>query len=99
VPSAPAGDAGSVPREVVQKSLEPADDAGLSRRAVERFLGEGDQRFGMKARGQPLEPHRGDLPIAVAARPTQQIDLPGKAFAESVAQFGKQLRIFPCCCC
>ena len=79
--------------EIVQKGLQAADDAGLARSAVERFFGQQDQLFGVKAGGQAFEPHRRDLPVAVAARAPQQIDLPRQTLDKSEPQLGKQRRI------
>ena len=73
--------------------LEAAHDHRIARRGIERQFGKVGQRFGMKAGRQSLEPHCRHLPIAVAARTAEQIDLAREAFNKSAAQFRQQLRI------
>ena len=84
---------GSVGRKLVKKALQTPHDGGLSRGGFQRFLGQNDQRFGMKAGGKPLEAHGRDLPVAVAARTAQQVDLPRQAFREGRTQLREQLGI------
>ena len=48
----------------------------------------------LEAGGQPLEPHRRDMPVAIAPRTAQQIHLPGYAFDEGKAQLGEKRGVF-----
>ena len=75
--------------------LQTAHDHRVPRRSVERQFGKVCQGFGMEAGGQPLEPHRGHLPVAIATRAAQQIDLARETVDECTAQFRQQLRIIP----
>lgn len=48
------------------------------------------QVFGVKARGQPLEAHRSNVPVPIAPRPLQQIKLFGRAIEKSASKFAQQ---------
>ena len=77
--------------------LQAAHDHRIAWCSVERQFCKVCQRFVMKAGRQPLEPHRCHLPVAIAARPAQQIDLPRETIDERPAQFRQQLRIITGC--
>jgi len=74
-------------------ALQAAQDYRVTRRAVERQFGQVCQGFGMKACRQSLEPHRRHLPVAVATRAAEQIDLARETVDKCPAQFSHQLRI------
>lgn len=80
----------SAAREVVQKCLQAPHDSRFARSRLKRLIGQNDQLVGMKACSQPFETQSRHLPVAIAARPAQQINLPGKAFGKCLPQFGKQ---------
>lgn len=73
--------------------LQTPHDHRVTRRGIERKFGKVCQGFGMEAGRQPLEAHCGHLPVAIAARAAQQIDLTRQAVDERTAQFRQQLRI------
>ena len=75
------------------QAVEPAQHSRLARRAVEGLLGEADQFGRVERRAESLEAHRGDLPVAVAARAAQQVDLLGQALDEGCAQLTQQRRV------
>jgi hypothetical protein len=50
----------------------------------------------MKARPEAAQPLRRDLPVGVAARPAQQVDLLRQAVDERRAQLGQQRRVLAC---
>lgn len=78
----------------VEKTLDTAYDSGLAWRRIKRFLGQRDERIGMKTRRKPLQAHRRHLPVAVAARASQQIDLTCQTLDKRLTKFGKKGRIF-----
>ena len=84
---------GSGLRECIDELLQAAHDSGIAWRGLKRFLGEIAERFGVKTCRKPLQPQGRELPIAIAARAPEQIDLTRDAFKEGPAQLGKQLRI------
>lgn len=82
--------------KTVDEALDPAHHAGFSGGGIKRFLGQRDQRIGVKTGGQPLQPQRGHLPVAIAARSPQQIGLAQDAGDKCLAQLDKYLQIRTC---
>ena len=77
----------------IEQGRDPPQDRRFTRRALQGLFRGGDQILGMKGCGKALEPQRRHFPVAIAARPAQQIQLPPRAFGKRRAQFAKQRRI------
>ena len=73
----------------VKKLADPAQDQRVARRTFKRFFGQPDQLLGVESCRNALEPHRAHLPIPVAARTLQQIDLTFDAFDKGLTQLKK----------
>lgn len=84
--------------QIIVKLLDPPDDAWLTRGTGQGLICKGNQRAGVKARGQPMQTQRGDPPIAIAPGPAQQVDLARQTFSKCRTQFGEQFRVVPCNC-
>ncbi len=67
-----------------------ADRHWLTWGGVKRDFGRLKQVFGMEAGRKTLQPHRRDMPIAIAARALQQIELARRAFKKCGPQLAQQ---------
>lgn len=75
--------------------MQPSQNRWVAGHRFERRFGKREQAVGMEAGGKTLQPHRGHLPIAVASRPAQKVDLPLRTLDECCAQLADQLRVMP----
>lgn len=82
---------------IIKEIGQLAQNRRIAGHRLQRLFGKGDQRTGIEAGRQPLEPHRRNLPIAIAARPPQQVDLARKAVDKGLPQFKKQRCIIARC--
>ena len=69
----------------------------FARRRFDRVLRGVKQFFGVETRRQPLKAHGRDVPVAVASRPSQQIQLLVRAFNKRCSQLVHQRRIIAGC--
>lgn len=90
-----AGSAGTF-GEVRQKCLNLADHGGFTGRGIDCFIRQHNQVAGMKARRQPFQAHGCNIPIGIAARPFQQVDLARQTVNKCTAQLRQQSGIFAC---
>jgi hypothetical protein len=65
----------------------------IARSAAQSLICQRDQTGCMKRRGKTFQALRSHLPVAIAPRAAQQIDLPTRTFDKSRAQFAKQRRV------
>jgi len=68
------------------KLMQQADNPGVTGRRLGCFFRQCDQFARLKTGAQGLQPQRRQLPIAITARPPQQIYLPVKAGEKCPAQ-------------
>ncbi len=73
-----------------QHSFDLADRHRLSGGGMERDFGGLQQIFGVEAGSKALQPHRSDMPVAIAPRPLQQIKLLCRAFEKGRTQLAQQ---------
>ena len=79
--------------EAGEYAFDLADRHRFARRSVQRDLGGLQQVFGVEAGGKSLQPHRRNVPIAVAARPFQQIKLASRTLEKRRTQLMQQIGI------
>jgi hypothetical protein len=82
--------------EFSDEPLQPPQDSRVARRGGENFIDDFVESFGVEAGGKAFEAQRSELPIAVATRAPEQIDLSGDTLVKCVAQLCQQLGIIPC---
>jgi hypothetical protein len=84
------GLASAGPCKAAQHALDLADRHRLAGRGMQRDFGGLKQIVGMKAGGEPFEPHCRDIPVAITARPLEQIKLAVGAFQKGSTQLAHQ---------
>ena len=75
---------------------QPADGDRFPRCAVHRFFGQPDQLKRVETGTQAAQPPGRHVPIGIAARPFQQIDLFGQTVQKTCAKLRPQRRVIPC---
>ncbi len=85
--------------EIIEQAANTIDDNRIARRSIHRFIGQMHQRRYAKAGGKTLKAQRGKMPVSVAPRPFQQVQLPPRAFQKRCVQFDDQQRVIPHCRC
>lgn len=75
--------------------MQTAQNEWIARCTVQRLFGQSQQALCMEACSKTFQPHGRHLPIAVTARPAQQVDLSLCAFNERRTQFTHQLGVMP----
>lgn len=88
---------GALACEVGKHLLNLADGARFTRSRFKSALRRVEQIFGVKTGSQAFEAHRRNIPIAIAARPAQQIKLLVRAVDKGTAQLMHQRMIIACC--
>jgi len=83
----------SVSADVGKERLEPAQRHRIAGRGLQGLVRQFDQLIGMEARRQPFQPHRRDLPVAIATRTVEQVDLAIYTFDERQPQFLKKRKV------
>lgn len=76
--------------EIPDEAFELAYDYRLARSADERFVSQANELGRVEAGAKPFETHRGDVPIAIAAGPSEKVDLALQTFPERHAQLREQ---------
>ena len=85
--------------EAVQHRFDLTDRHRLTRGGVERDFGGLEQVFSVEAGRKALQPHRRDMPVAIAARALEQIELARGAIEEGGTQLAQQHGIIARRCC
>lgn len=77
-------------RKAIEHPLDITDRGRFARRGFERIFCCKKQFFGVEAGRQTFESHGRDIPVAIATRASEQVELLGCAVDEGTAQFAQQ---------
>lgn len=79
--------------KLAHRCIKLAQHHRIARSAIERAIGQIGYPLDAETGGKAAESQCGDMPVGVAARPVQQVDMMGGAFDERPAQFCDQGRV------
>lgn len=83
--------------KIAHRQIELAQDNRIAGGAFQRNVGKIGDALNAEAGGEALESERGEMPVGVAPRASQQVDLARGAFDKRPAQFGNKGRIAANC--